>query len=217
MGATLVVADPGFSLPAGTDVAKQIHAFARRPLQLEELEVLIARLERNEWALYYRLCGTEAGSPGEVPIIICRSSCHGEAGERTMKETILLAEDEPRNRKLLRDVLTVKGYVVLEAVNGQEAVDAARAHGPELILLDIQMPVMDGLQAARVLKADKETANIPIWALTSYAMFGDAEKILGAGCDLHLMKPLDIPELLGRIESHFERCKETRPQSLEET
>jgi two-component system cell cycle response regulator DivK len=131
-----------------------------------------------------------------------RLFCKG-ARDMEPEKTILVAEDEPRNRKLLRDVLSLKGYAVLEAVNGQEAVDMANAHKPALILLDIQMPVMDGLQAARVLRAEQGTADLALWALTSYAMPGDEEGILEAGCDVHLMKPVDIPELLIRIEAHF--------------
>lgn len=118
-----------------------------------------------------------------------------------MKHTILVVEDDPRNRKLLVDLLTVKGYAVIVAHNGCEGVEQARQHLPDLILMDIQMPLMDGYEATRTLKGDARTRDIPVWALTSYAMAGDGARILAAGCDICITKPFDVPALLRRIEA----------------
>ena len=114
-------------------------------------------------------------------------------------KVILIIEDEPANRKLARDLLRVFGYTTIEATDGKQGVALARARKPDLILMDIQMPIMDGLEATRILKADAVTRNIPVVALTSYAMEGDKEKILQAGCDGYLTKPIDIQELLKKV------------------
>ena len=118
-----------------------------------------------------------------------------------MKHTILVVEDDPRNRKLLVDLLTVKGYGVFEAHDGCEGVEQACRHLPDLILMDIQMPLKDGFEATRTLKSDARTRDIPVWALTSYAMAGDAARIIADGCDVCITKPFDVPALLRRIEA----------------
>ena len=120
-----------------------------------------------------------------------------------MNRTVLVVEDDPKNRKLFRDILSMKGYEVLEAINGREAVDLARSETPALILLDIQMPVMSGIEALALLKADDKTASITVWALTSYAMPGDEQKFRQAGCDAYITKPIDVPNFLERIEQYF--------------
>ena len=120
-----------------------------------------------------------------------------------MAKVILIVEDEPKNLKLLRDLLRVSGYTTIEATDGEQGVELAKARKPDLILMDIQMPVMDGLEATRILKADATTKNIPVLALTSYAMKGDKEKILEAGCDGYLAKPLDIKELLKKVTEYL--------------
>jgi len=104
---------------------------------------------------------------------------------------------------LLRDLLQVSGYSTIEATDGKQAVALAKSKKPDLILMDVQMPVMDGLEATRVLKADATTGNIPILALTSYAMKGDEERILQAGCDGYLAKPFDIQELLKTVAEYL--------------
>lgn len=121
-----------------------------------------------------------------------------------MGALILIVEDDPRNLKLVRDLLQVQGYLTLEAVNGQEGVALARARKLDLILMDIQMPVMDGLEAVGILKGDRATKDIPIIALTASAMPGSKEKIMQAGFDDYLAKPLDIKELLKRIAGYLE-------------
>ena len=119
-----------------------------------------------------------------------------------MAKTILIVEDEPRNLKLLRDLLQRFGYETMEATDGEQGVELARAKIPNLILMDIMMPKMDGLEATRIIKADTNTKHIPIIALTSYAMKGDRERTIEAGCDGYIAKPVDIQEVLKAIE-HF--------------
>jgi two-component system, cell cycle response regulator DivK len=117
-----------------------------------------------------------------------------------MAKTILIVEDEPRNLKLLRDLLQRFGHVTIEAADGEQGVALAREKIPDLILMDIMMPKMDGLEATRIIKADTKTKHIPILALTSYAMKGDKEKTIEAGCNAYIAKPVDIQEVLKAIE-----------------
>ena len=119
-----------------------------------------------------------------------------------MGKTILIVEDEPKNMKLLRDLLQRFGYEILEASDGEEGVKSAGEKIPNLILMDIMMPKMDGLEATRIIKANTQTKQIPIIALTSYAMKGDRERTIEAGCDGYIAKPIDIQEVLKTIE-HF--------------
>ena len=124
-----------------------------------------------------------------------------------MGKTILIVEDEPRNLKLLRDLLQRFGYEILEAPDGEQGVKITMEKIPDLILMDIMMPKMDGLEATRIIKADNKTKHIPVIALTSYAMKGDREKTLEAGCDGYIAKPIDIQEVLKTIE-HFLTAQE---------
>lgn len=117
-----------------------------------------------------------------------------------MEKTILVVDDNPLNLKLIQDVLRVLGYQTLEAVDGQQALELARKWKPDLIIMDIQLPVMDGLEATRILKADPGTRRIPIIALTGLAMLGDKEKVLQAGCDDYFSKPIRIHALLEKIK-----------------
>jgi two-component system, cell cycle response regulator DivK len=114
-------------------------------------------------------------------------------------KTILIVEDEPRNLKLFRDLLQRFGFETVEATDGEQGVELARTKKPDLILMDIMMPKMDGLEATRLLKADATTKRIPIIALTSYAMKGDRERTIEAGCDGYIAKPVDIQELLKAV------------------
>jgi len=106
-----------------------------------------------------------------------------------MPKRILVAEDDRDNRHIVVKVLTREGYEILEAADGRAAVDAARAYRPDLIMMDVGMPYVDGLEASRRLKADPESADIPIIALTAFAMRGDEERARQAGCDGYLSKP----------------------------
>ena len=119
-----------------------------------------------------------------------------------MAKRILVAEDEPDNRRIVVRVLTVEGYETLEAADGQAAVALARREHPDLIMMDLAMPGMDGWEAARQLKADAETADIPIIALTAFALRGDEERAREAGCDDYLSKPCrpqTIREVVARV------------------
>ncbi len=120
-----------------------------------------------------------------------------------MEKVILIVEDEPRNLKLIRDLLQATGYLTLEATDGVEGIELAKDHKPDLILMDILMPTMDGFEATKILKADAETRNIPIIALTSYAMKGDEEKLRGVGCDGYIAKPIDTKEFLKKVAEYL--------------
>jgi two-component system cell cycle response regulator DivK len=120
-----------------------------------------------------------------------------------MAAKILLVEDNEMNRDMLSRRLARKGFQVLLAADGQEGVSVARADHPDLILMDISLPVMDGYAATRTLKADPATNAIPIIALTAHAMVGDREKCLEAGCDDHDTKPVELSRLLAKIEAHL--------------
>ncbi len=124
-----------------------------------------------------------------------------------MAKVILIVEDVPINLKLVGDLLKRIGYITIEATDGKQGVELARAKKPDLILMDIQMPVMDGLEATRILKADATTKNIPVLALTSYAMEGDKERILKAGCDGYLTKPIDIQEFVKEVTNLIGRAE----------
>jgi CheY-like chemotaxis protein len=116
-----------------------------------------------------------------------------------MPPTILLAEDHEDNRIALLTVLEHGGYRTLAATNGREAVDMAREHHPDLVLMDLAMPVMDGKEAMRQLKADPATAGIPIVVLTAMALAVDADKLHGEGFDGFLTKPCMPPSLLQEV------------------
>ena len=124
-----------------------------------------------------------------------------------MTKLILIVEDEPRNLTLLRDLLQVSGYKTIEATDGEQGVELAKSNKPDLLLMDVQMPKMDGLEATRILKADANTKNIPIICITSSAMKGDREKIIQAGCDDYMSKPVDINEVLNKVAEMLETGK----------
>ena len=116
---------------------------------------------------------------------------------------ILIVEDNPKNLKLLRDVLQFKGYIISAAETGEAGVALARAEQPALILMDVQLPGMDGREATQVLKADASTRHIPIVALTAFAMKGDRERLLAEGFDGYISKPIDIKEIPKVIEQYI--------------
>ncbi len=113
---------------------------------------------------------------------------------------ILLVEDNAMNRDMLSRRLTRRGYEVVVAVDGQAGVDLAASEKPDLILMDMSLPVIDGWEATRRIKGAPETGAIPVIALTAHAMATDREKALEAGCDDYDTKPIDLPRLLGKIE-----------------
>src|SRR5262245_58803131 len=112
---------------------------------------------------------------------------------------ILLVEDNPLNREMLSRRLERKGFQVVHAVNGAEGVAKARTEAPDLILMDMSMPVLNGWEATRQLKAAPDTRHVPVIALTAHAMVGDRENTLRAGCDDYEMKPVDVPRLIEKI------------------
>ena len=122
-----------------------------------------------------------------------------------MGRVILIVEDDPRNLKLIRDLLQIRGYTTLEATDGKQGVDMARAKRPDLILMDIQMPVMNGFEATSILKADPVTKSITIVALTAFAMQGDREKCIEAGFNDYITKPLDTRAFMTKIKEYLEK------------
>jgi two-component system, cell cycle response regulator DivK len=117
-------------------------------------------------------------------------------------ERVLVVEDNLMNMKLLRDVLLATGYRTLEATTGGEAVQLAAKHAPDLVLMDVHLPDVDGVHALRRLRADERTAAIPVLAVTAQAMHGDRELLLAAGFDGYISKPVNIRELVGTVRQH---------------
>ncbi len=114
---------------------------------------------------------------------------------------VLLVEDNEINRDMLSRRLIRRGYTVMIAEDGQKAVEMAASEAPDLILMDMSLPIIDGWEATRRIKAEPATSGVPIIALTAHAMQGDREKALEAGCDDYDTKPIDLPRLLKKIES----------------
>ena len=120
-----------------------------------------------------------------------------------MKKRILVVEDQEDNRQILRDLLATTDYEVMEAENGEEALAAVAKDRPDLILMDIQLPILDGYEATRRIKADPALNSIPIIAVTSYALSGDEEKARAAGCNDFVPKPYSPRQLLAKIRQYL--------------
>ena len=120
-----------------------------------------------------------------------------------MSKRILVVEDQEDNRQILRDLLTSVGFELFEAEDGEKGVAAAAAHRPDLILMDIQMPILDGYEATRRIKANPELKGIPIIVVTSYALSGDEDKARAAGCDDYITKPYSPRQLLAKVNAHL--------------
>jgi two-component system cell cycle response regulator DivK len=116
---------------------------------------------------------------------------------------ILVVEDHEDNRRILRDLLTSAGYQMIEAVTGADGVAMAKSHQPDLILMDIQLPEIDGYEATRRIRADPALKLIPIFAVTSFALSGDEEKARAAGCVAYVTKPFSPRQLLAKIRQHL--------------
>ena len=116
-------------------------------------------------------------------------------GIGTMKKTVLIVEDNELNMKLFNDLLEAHGYATLKTSHGIEAMELARAHKPDLILMDIQLPEVSGLEVTRWLKADEELKSIPVIAITAFAMKGDEERIREGGCEAYMSKPISVVEI----------------------
>ena len=121
------------------------------------------------------------------------------AGER-----VLIVEDNEKNMKLFRDVLSAKGYRTLEATSGAQAIELALEHVPDLVLMDIRLPDIDGVEALGLLRSDERTTSIPVVVVTAQAMRGDRERFLAAGFDGYVPKPVDIAELAATVREHCE-------------
>ena len=117
-----------------------------------------------------------------------------------MSKKILIVEDNELNMKLFHDLLEVHGYETLQTKNGNEVLDLARTHSPDLILMDIQLPEVSGLEVTKWIKADEELRSIPVIAVTAFAMKGDEEKIRSGGCEAYIAKPISISNFLQTIE-----------------
>jgi two-component system, cell cycle response regulator DivK len=115
---------------------------------------------------------------------------------------ILVVEDNERNMKLFRDVLHASGYRTLEAATGERAVELALEHRPDLVLMDIQLPDIDGVEALDRLRADERLSSVPVLALTAQAMEGDRERFLAAGFDGYLSKPVNIAEFVATVKRY---------------
>ena len=120
---------------------------------------------------------------------------------------ILYIEDNPQNMRLVRKLLKLNGYETIEAMTGEEGVEVALREIPDLILMDINLPDIDGLEATRRIKANPKLINTPIIALTAAAMRGDRERILTAGCDDYLQKPIDTVQMIATLRRHFARVE----------
>jgi two-component system, cell cycle response regulator DivK len=119
-----------------------------------------------------------------------------------MSRRILVVEDQEDNRRILRDLLTSAGYEIIQAEDGEEALAAAARERPDLILMDIQLPVLDGYEATRRIKADPALRAIPVIVVTSYALSGDENKARAAGCDAYVTKPFSPRALLAKIREY---------------
>ena len=120
-----------------------------------------------------------------------------------MTKRILVVEDQEDNRQILRDLLTKNGYEIIEAENGEEALIAVEKQRPDLIVMDIQLPILDGYEATRRIKANPELRSIPIIVVTSYALSGDETKAREAGCDAYVTKPYSPRQLLAKIREYL--------------
>ena len=120
-------------------------------------------------------------------------------------ELILVVEDDDKSRKLVRDLLTVKGYEIIEAGTGEEGVDLAQKRGPNLILMDIRLPGIDGIQALGRLRAEVATREIPVMAITASVMASDRQRVLDAGFSAFQSKPINVKDFLAAVEQLLER------------
>ena len=120
-------------------------------------------------------------------------------------ERVLIVEDNEKNMKLFRDVLQATGYSTLEATTGEEAIELALSQAPALVLLDVQLPGIDGVGTLERLRQNERTASIPVLALTAQAMSGDRERFLEAGFDGYLAKPVDVGALIEAVREHCDR------------
>jgi len=120
-----------------------------------------------------------------------------------MAKTVLIVEDNELNMKLFHDLLEAHGYQTLQTRTGMEALELAREHRPQLILMDIQLPEVSGLEVTKWLKADDDLHTIPVIAVTAFAMKGDEERIRQGGCEGYMSKPISVPKFIETIKSYL--------------
>jgi two-component system, cell cycle response regulator DivK len=120
-----------------------------------------------------------------------------------MAKTVLIVEDNELNMKLFNDLLLAQGLNTLQTSSGLEAIDLVKAHKPDLVLMDIQLPEVSGLDVTKWLKADNELKHIPIIAVTAFAMKGDEERILEGGCEAYLSKPISVSKFLETVKNYI--------------
>ena len=125
----------------------------------------------------------------------------GEEGAGEMAKTVLIVEDNELNMKLFHDLLDAHGYKTLQTRNGREALELAREHRPDLILMDIQLPEVSGLEVTKWLKEDDQLKKIPVVAVTAFAMKGDEERIREGGCEAYISKPISVTKFIETIKS----------------
>jgi two-component system cell cycle response regulator DivK len=121
-----------------------------------------------------------------------------------MTKTVLIVEDNELNMKLFNDLLEAHGYATLKTGHGIEAMELARAHKPDLILMDIQLPEVSGLEVTRWLKQDDELKSIPVIAVTAFAMKGDEERIREGGCEAYLSKPISVAKFISTVRTYLD-------------
>ncbi|MEW7006890.1 response regulator [Lentilitoribacter sp. EG35] len=121
-----------------------------------------------------------------------------------MTKKVMIVEDNELNMKLFTDLIEASGYETIQIMNGLEAVELARAHKPDLILMDIQLPEVSGLEVTKWLKDDDELHSIPVIAVTAFAMKGDEERIRQGGCEAYISKPISVPGFLQTIKSFLD-------------
>lgn len=124
---------------------------------------------------------------------------------RNMSKKVLIVEDNELNMKLFHDLLEAHGIATVETKDGREVLDLARTHNPDLIIMDIQLPEISGLEVTKWLKSDEDLKHIPIVAVTAFAMKGDEEKILSGGCEGYLSKPISVSEFLSVVDQYLNR------------
>jgi two-component system, cell cycle response regulator DivK len=134
-----------------------------------------------------------------------RSPCRAgvRESELRMAKTVLIVEDNELNMKLFNDLLEAHGYATLQTRNGLDAMEIARAHKPDLILMDIQLPEVSGLEVTKWLKEDDELRAIPVIAVTAFAMKGDEERIRQGGCEAYISKPISVAKFLETVRSYL--------------
>jgi len=120
-----------------------------------------------------------------------------------MTKTVMIVEDNELNMKLFNDLLEAKGYSTIQTRNGMEALDLARAHKPDLILMDIQLPEVSGLEVTKWLKEDDALHHIPVIAVTAFAMKGDEERIRQGGCEAYISKPISVARFLETVATYL--------------